>query len=355
MNRLSLVRSFLAEHAAEWLLITDSIEARYMTGLNSSNITLAISANEAHLFTDFRYRQMAVDFCADNGWQFHELKQSYTEDLASLIGNGSVAIQSNYLSVDSFESLCKTMKNNAFLRLGKEISSLFSVKSDSEIESIQAAAAIADTSLSQWISHIREGISEREAADLLEQICRENGSREPSFETIVLFGARAALPHGRPSTESLLQQGDTILVDFGCTVSGFCSDMTRTFFYGTPADVVLERYEITLEAQKAGVAAVRPGISAAEVDAIVRDIIVESGYGEQFGHGTGHGVGLRIHELPALNSRDTTILQPGMVVTVEPGIYVEGESGVRIEDLLVVTDTGARALSRSPKELRIIS
>jgi len=354
MNKLHRIHDFLETQNADWLLITDSVEARYVTGINSSNITLAISLTEQHLFTDFRYRELAGKFCSQNNWQFHELKEKYTEEIAAVVTGGSVAIQSNIISLDRFELLSTELNHLTFLRLGKEISLLFSPKENHEIEKIALAASIADQAFSLWKNEIRLGASEQELGELLEQKCRECGSREPSFETIVLFGARAALPHGRPSRTSHLAVGDTILVDFGCTVDGFCSDMTRTFFFGNPNPTIQERYEITLRAQKAGVAAVRPGVSACDVDKIVRDIITTAGYGEQFGHGTGHGVGLRIHELPAINSRDTTVLQEGMVITVEPGIYVEGESGVRIEDLLVVTETGCRILSNSPKEFSVI-
>ncbi len=354
MNKLSRIREFIVEEQIDWVIVTDSIEARYITDISSSNITLCISLTESHLFTDFRYRELAGNFCRENNWDFHELKNSFAEEIASVVSTGTAAIQSNFISLDRFESLAEAMPNVTFLRLGKEISAIFSVKSSEEISKIEAAAAIADRAFALWQKEIELGMNERQLANRLEHYCREQGSREQSFETIVLFGARAALPHGRPSSDSILKSGDTILVDFGCAVDGFCSDMTRTFFFGSPNPKVIDRYSITLTAQLAGLNAVRAGVSAADVDSVVRNIITEAGYGEQFGHGTGHGVGLRIHEQPALNSRDTTILREGMIVTVEPGIYVEGESGVRIEDLLMVTATGYRLLSHTSKILTIL-
>lgn len=355
MTKLKRIIDFLRENDADWLLISDSVEVRYITGLKSSNMILLIGEEEKHLFTDFRYQEMAQGFCANNGWIFHELKRGLGVELADIYMPGdSVAIQSDQLTLDQFELIRAEASDTEFLFMGKAIAALFSVKTDEEVEHIQKAASIADAALKQWTPQLTAGMSEREAANLLEALCRDGGSEAQSFDTIVLFGERAALPHGVPGESRKLQAGDSVLVDFGCVINGFCSDMTRTFFFKSVAPAIQERYEITLKAQRAGVAAVKPGLTAAEIDGVVRTIIDEAGYGEQFGHGTGHGVGLRIHEQPALNSRDETVLQPGMVITVEPGIYVPGESGVRIEDLLVVTENGCRSLSESPRNLTIL-
>lgn len=355
MTKLDRIEEFLTGIDADWLLISDSVEVRYITGLKSSNMVLLIGEDGKHLFTDFRYQEMAQEFCNKEGWSFHLLKLGLGVELAHVYMAGeSVAIQSDQLTLDRFELLKKESPDTKFLFKGKEIAALFSVKTDQEVENIQKAASVADSALKEWTTELTEGISEREAANLLESYCREGGSEAQSFDTIVLFGERAALPHGVPSETRKLESGDSILVDFGCVINGFCSDMTRTFFYNSVTPEIQERYEITLKAQRAGVAAVKPGLTAAEIDNVVRTIIDDTGYGDKFGHGTGHGVGLRIHEQPALNSRDETVLKPGMVITVEPGIYVPGESGVRIEDLLVVTENGCRSLSESPRNLTIL-
>lgn len=355
MTKLQRIRKFLTGCDAHWLLITDSVEVRYITGLQSSNMILLIGDDEKHLFTDFRYQEMAQEYCQKEDWSFHLLKEGLGAELANIYMPGeSVAVQSDQLTLDRFELLKAEAPETKFLFKGKEIAALFSIKSDLEVENIQKAASIADTALRKWTQKLSAGISEREAANILEAYCRDGGSEAQSFDTIVLFGERAALPHGVPSETRLLKSGDSILVDFGCVINGFCSDMTRTFYFESVADEIRERYEITLKAQRAGVAAVKPGLTASEIDGVVRTIIDDAGYGEMFGHGTGHGVGLRIHEQPALNSRDETVLHPGMVITVEPGIYVPGESGVRIEDLLVVTENGCRSLSESPRNLTIL-
>ncbi len=355
MNRLEIIRSFLQENNIAAVLISDPIEIRYITGLKSSNMYLIIREDSATLFTDFRYREMADLFTSQNNWNFQELRENAIAEIASsFYSNEVVAIQSDSLTVDKYCKLKDTAPSVSFKMEGKSISSLFSVKNKKEIDSIQRAASIADSALVEWTSSLFENISEREAADKLETLCKDRGSESPSFDTIVLFGERSALPHGVPSKERILCAGDSILVDFGCTIEGQCSDMTRTFFFKSAPEEALKRYNITLEAQLLGVETVRPDIKASEVDNVVRTVIEDSGFGEQFGHGTGHGVGLRIHEPPSINKHDDTILKEGMVITVEPGIYVPGDSGVRIEDLLLVTSDGCRMLSQFPKELTII-
>ncbi len=355
MNRLEVVRTFLADNSISAILMSDPIEVRYITGLKSSNMYLIIREESAVLFTDFRYREMAELFTSQNGWLFQELKENAITEIASTFAeNEVVAIQSDSLTVDKYTKLKETAPSISFKMEGKSIASLFSIKSSEEINSIQQAASIADSALTKWVSLIEDGISEREAADRLERLCKARGSESPSFDTIVLFGERSALPHGVPSKERTLRAGDSILVDFGCTVNGQCSDMTRSFFFKNAPEPALNRYNITLEAQLLGVEAVCAGVKASDIDNVVRTVIDDAGYGELFGHGTGHGVGLRIHEPPSINKHDATVLQSGMVITVEPGIYVSGESGVRIEDLLVVTENGCQRLSQFPKELTII-
>ena len=193
-------------------------------------------------------------------------------------------------------------------------------------------------------------MSEKEVAYRLEELCRMYGSEKPSFDTIVLFGARSALPHGKPSNRRL-KSGDWLLFDFGCTVQGYFSDMTRT--------VVMEKankkqkyiYDIVATAQERAKKAIRPGVEACFVDSKARSVIEEAGYGETFGHPTGHGLGLIIHEKPSINKNIKTVLSKNMVFTIEPGIYINGFGGVRIEDMMVVTETGARSLTKSPREL----
>jgi len=184
---------------------------------------------------------------------------------------------------------------------------------------------------------------------------KRRGAQGASFDTIALFGQKSSLPHGRP-TDKPLERGDVVLIDFGCRKNGYCSDLTRTYVYGTiPGAWFEEVYDLTLTAQKLALEAVRPGMSCRELDAVARDLITEAGHGKHFGHGLGHGVGLEIHEAPRLNPESATVLEAGMVITIEPGVYLPGKGGIRIEDLVLVTKDGGELLSGSPKELRILA
>jgi Xaa-Pro aminopeptidase len=213
---------------------------------------------------------------------------------------------------------------------------------------MRQAARIGDRAFDDLRRRIRTGMTEKETAMLLEDRCRKHGSEKPSFDTIVLFGRRAALPHGRPSDVGL-KSGDWVLCDFGCTVNGFCSDMTRTFVMGKAAARQKKIYDIVLRAQENGKAAVTAGAKACDVDKACRRVISNAGYGKLFGHATGHGVGLRIHEKPRIGKNDNTILRKGTVITVEPGIYSPEFGGVRIEDMVVVRDNGCEVITNAPR------
>lgn len=355
INYKNEILSFLEKEECDYILFTDSVECRYITGIDSSNITILLGNEQTVVFTDFRYKEIVSDWCKANDVTFHQIKKSLSEELKEYIEeNTIVAVQSDLLSVDTFNELQSTLINTEFKLKGKEIASIFSRKIDEHLLYIKRAAHIADESLTIWKRELFLGITEFEAAKLLNQICERNGSEKPSFETIVLFGKNSSLPHGKPGDRELTD-GDIVLVDFGCTINGFCSDMTRTFFINSANEELKKKYEVTLKAQLTGLNTVKSSVEASEVDNDVRSIIEAAGFGELFGHGTGHGVGLRIHEYPSLNKRDNTILKPNMVVTVEPGIYTPNLGGIRIEDLVIVTEKGCKIVSQSPKELEIVN
>jgi len=223
------------------------------------------------------------------------------------------------------------------------------VKDDGEQDRIEAAATIADRALAEVLDLLRDGRTEAEIALALDSAMRRLGAQAPAFETIVAGGPNAAKPHARPSPRPV-GQGEMVVIDFGATVDGYRSDMTRTFCVGEPDAKASRVYEVVRASQAAGVDAVAAGRPAAEVDAACRDLIGEAGWRDAFVHGTGHGVGLDIHEAPAVSATSTDTLSAASVVTVEPGIYLPGETGVRIEDTVVVTSQGCRALTRFPKE-----
>ncbi len=228
------------------------------------------------------------------------------------------------------------------------------IKDDEEITHLRAATQLAEDALEAMLKQLRPGVSERDMAGLLEYEFRRRGAQRAAFDTIVLFGENSALPHGMPGDRTL-QSGDCVLVDCGCMLAGYCSDLTRCFVFDRiPGDWYIDVYETVRAAQAAAVAAVSSGVSCRAVDAEARTRITDAGHGKNFGHGTGHGVGLEVHESPRLNTVSTTTLETGMVVTVEPGIYIPGKGGVRIEDLLAVNPSGCEALTQLPKELRIL-
>jgi Xaa-Pro aminopeptidase len=227
------------------------------------------------------------------------------------------------------------------------------VKDREEIAKLRRACAIAADALEEAFDRIRPGMTEREAALWLEVRMREMGAEGPAFPFIVASGPRGSLPHATAGSRALAP-GDMVTFDVGCRYFGYHSDITRTVALGRPSPELQEVYELVRRAQEAGIAAVRPGVRARDIDAAARQVIVDGGYGERFGHGTGHGVGLEIHEWPRLSSRSDDELRAGMVLTVEPGIYLPGLGGVRIEDTVLVTEDGAQILTVSPKSLRML-
>ncbi|MNI41830.1 putative peptidase [compost metagenome] len=227
------------------------------------------------------------------------------------------------------------------------------IKDARELQIMQEAADLADLTFSYILTKLRPGVSEHEIALEIEMFIRQNGGTSTSFESIVASGERSALPHGKAS-ERILQTNEFVKLDFGAYYKGYCSDITRTVVLGQPSDKHKEIYDIVLEAQLTCLDQLKPGMKGSEGDALTRDVITRYGYGDYFGHGTGHGLGMEVHESPRLSKTDDTILKPGMVVTVEPGIYLPGFGGVRIEDDVVLTDTGIKILTHSTKDLLII-
>lgn len=226
-------------------------------------------------------------------------------------------------------------------------------KSPEELEVLKAAAKIADDAFEHICSYIKAGMTELEVSNELEFFMRSQGATSSSFDIIVASGLRSALPHGVASDKKI-ESGDLITLDFGALYNGYVSDITRTVAVGEPSDKLKEIYHVVLESQVLALEKIKPGMTGIEADAIARDYIKSKGYGEAFGHSTGHGIGLEVHEGPGLSFRSETILEPGMAVTVEPGIYLPGIGGVRIEDDILITETGNERLTHSSKELRIL-
>jgi Xaa-Pro aminopeptidase len=327
----------------------------FLTDFGEISAGVMISQSDAVFMTDSRYSEQAKDQV--HGYTIEEMKG----DLLGRCGERLNQLTANRVAFDpgGLTVAEHTRLSSAFQGELKPDSALVSkmrlVKSAEEIDAVRQASELAEGVMLDIVPTLREGITEREVAATFEFEFRKRGATGPSFGTIALFGARASLPHGEPGDTSL-KNGDIVLLDFGCRRGGYCSDLTRTFVYGSiPGSWFEEIYETTRKAQLAALEAVRPGAKCRDVDAVARTIIENGGYGDYFGHGLGHGVGIEVHEGPRVSTRSDDVLEPGMVVTVEPGIYVPGKGGVRIEDLVVVTESDCDVLTTSPKELEVLA
>lgn len=352
-SRISRIKQLLHRRKLNYILISDLFDIEYISGFKASNLSLLISLRKNILFTDFRYRDAANKFCRKKPqWQFVEVKgKDYTFLKDCITGRKRrIGFQSNALTVNEYDTIKRVLKGVALVKLGDEISDMSAIKNKKEILSLRCAASIGDKSFVELIDKIKPEMTEKQIADKLLSLCKENGSDKPSFDPIVLFGANAALPHGIPSKRKL-KIGDWILFDFGCSVKGFGSDMSRTVVFGAASKRQRKIYSIVKAAQEKARVAVKPGIPASTIDKCARSVIEGAGYGDAFGHATGHGLGLRVHESPRINQVGKTILQKNMVFTIEPGIYLPRFGGVRIEDMVVVTENGSRSLTKSTRDL----
>ncbi len=336
------------------LVVTDLTNIRWLTGFTGSAGTAVVLPDEVVLVTDGRYgdqaeRQLAGGRCRSS----IRVGRTAGEQLALLAevvaGVDRLGFESVHTSHARWCQLVDTLPMELVPTSGL-VEACRRTKDAAEIARIERACAIADLALAEVAPTIVSGRTEAQVRNDLERLMREFGATGPSYETIVATGpVNAPLPHHRP-TDTVIEEGHTVVIDVGALVDGYHSDMTRTFVVGPPSALQLEVYQAVLDAQVAGVAAVRPGLSTAELDAVCRDRLTQAGFGPWFSHGTGHGVGLLIHEDPFVNSAGGWVLQEGDVVTVEPGVYRGDFGGVRVEDLVEVTSTGGRALTRSPKE-----
>ena len=261
-----------------------------------------------------------------------------------------MAFEDRYLLFSEYQALQEACGGRLKVELGDSLDLLRSVKTEREIECLAKAESIGDLAFSHMLTVLKPGVTELEAAAELEYFMKTHGAEDISFETIVASGVNSSMPHAMPSHKKI-EAGDFVTMDFGCKYNGYCSDMTRTVVVGRADEKQKEIYRIVLEAQLAGLEAVRSGARGCDVDKVSRDIITKAGYGDCFGHGLGHSVGLYIHEEPRLSRLCETVLEPNMIQTVEPGIYLPGFGGVRIEDMVVVTEGACRNLARSEKNL----
>lgn len=327
---------------------------RYLTGFTGSSGFLLAGPDRAGLVTDFRYREQASDevpadlpvWIAEDGW-----RSGVAERLASVRSGGAVGFESDRMSVADRDRLEEAAPDVEWRGVEGWVEELRGRKTEGEVDRIRRAARLGDRVLRDVLGRVEAGASERELAAALDYRLRLAGSDGVAFETIVASGPRSALPHARPSDREL-REGDLLLIDFGARVEGYCSDMTRVFCLGPPADWQRDLHRAVLRAQEAALEAVSAGTAAAAVDDAGREVLREAGLEEHFGHSTGHGIGLEVHEAPRLAESSEERLRDGHVVTVEPGAYLEGRGGVRIEDDVVVRTDGAELLTGFSRNLR---
>lgn len=351
-SRIARVREGLGQVGA--LVVSDLTNVRWLTGFTGSNGWVVLTAESLALVTDGRYGDQAARQMAAVGVDGEVLVgRTGAATLAHLVaataGHDAVGFEAAHVTFQQHASWAAAFTARLEPTVGV-VEAARRVKDAGEIDAIAQACRIADQALAEVAPLLGTGLTEAEVRNLLEIRMRELGAIGPSYETIVATGpTNAAMPHHRP-TATPIRQGDTVIIDVGALVDGYHSDMTRSFVIGAPTALQRELYELVLAAQVAGVAAVRPGATGTAIDEVCRGIIAAAGYGEWFRHGTGHGVGLLIHEDPYLNATSEAVLQVGDVVTVEPGVYREGFGGIRVEDLVVVTREGCRVLTASPKD-----
>jgi Xaa-Pro aminopeptidase len=344
------LEQLLGERELERMLVTDLANVRYLTGFSGTNGACVCGPGVRLFFTDFRYAERAV--AEVEGWEPIIAGGDWLGAIAERL-EGRVGFEDDHMSVRMLEKLKEKLADGAeAIAAGGMVERLRRVKDETELAAIAAASEIADEAWRWALERGLAGRTEAAVAAAAEARIRELGA-DPSFPAIVAAGPNGALPHAEPGQRQI-GRGELVVFDMGAKLDGYCSDGTRTFATGEPGDEARAVYEVVREAQLAALAAIAAGVTGEAVDGVARGVIDGAGHGDRFGHGLGHGVGLEVHEGPRLSLRSDDVLAPGEVVTVEPGIYLPGRFGVRIEDLIVVTEEGCRNLSGLPKGLQLV-
>lgn len=351
-NRIREIQSVLKERNLDSYLAVGETEVRYLSNFGGEDAWLYIpAAGKSTLITDFRF---AEDVRADSPHLRHILRsRGLVDELARLRKSIlTIAFDPDQVTVALRHRLAKALGAANLKPLPGLVSGLRAIKSENEVRLINRALRIAEKAYAEFVANVTPGMSEIELAAELEYRMRRCGSQGNAFPTISAVGPNASKPHARPGSRRLPARSGLLLTDFGATFGGYRCDLTRVLLLGRIPPEIGRAYNAVLKAQLAAIDAVRDGVKSSQVDAAARDTLTEMGYGELFGHGTGHGLGLQTHEAPAVSPRaGSTVLRSGMVITIEPGVYLPGGFGIRIEDDVLVTDNGCRVLSRLPKTL----
>lgn len=353
MNNFSRLRERLPDHGLDAMLVTSEVSRRYVTGFHSTAGVALVTGTRSFFFTDSRYTEDAATRIKDAEVRPVSAGSDYYEQVKeALDGAGAVGFEDACMSYAEYGKWSKKLETE-LVPAQALISTLRESKSADEIELMKRAQAITDEAFLEVLELIKPGVRETDISAELQYRQLIKGAEGMSFPPIVVSGQNSSLPHGAPG-ERRLEKGDFVTMDFGCVCGGYCSDMTRTVAVGCVTEEMRLVYETVLAAQKVGISAFRAGVIGKEVDAAARKVIDEAGYGEYFGHGFGHALGMEVHETPGASPSETRALPEGAVISAEPGIYLPGRFGVRIEDVVIVTGEGAVNITKSPKELLVI-
>jgi Xaa-Pro aminopeptidase len=347
--RLEKLRTALAQEGVDAILVSQPENRRYLSGFTGSAGWLAISAGRAVLVTDFRYFEQVGREAPD--FELVKIQDRFVDLLPELLADLDVkklGFESQHVTVDELVTWSQAVEGTEWQPLKSTVEAIRAIKDEDEINALAQSAHLTDAAFDHLLGVIRPGMTERQAAWEIESFMRTHGASKVAFDLIVGSGPNGALPHAQASDRPI-GEGEPVVIDIGCVLDGYCSDMTRTICLGQGQDKYLAVWGIVLKAQEAAEAGIRAGITGVEADALARTVIEDAGYGQYFGHGLGHGVGLVVHEGPRASRLWPHTIEAGMSLTVEPGIYLPGEFGVRIEDLVIVREEGIEVLSRTAK------
>ncbi|WP_404452985.1 Xaa-Pro peptidase family protein [Virgibacillus necropolis] len=350
MSKIEKLRASLSTNNLDAIIITNPYNRRYITGFTGTAGVAIISLKDTRFITDFRYTEQANEQATE--FTVVEHKKSIIEEISNQLNElnvSRVGFEKTHMTYATYELYNKTI-DKELIPVSGIVEKLRLIKTSEELTILKAAAKIADDAFEHIQSFIKPGVKEIDVSNELEFFMRKQGATSSSFDIIVASGYRSALPHGVASDKKI-ESGELVTLDYGALYQGYCSDTTRTVAVGEISDELKTIYNTVLTAQLKGVEGIKPGITGVQADALTRDYITEKGYGKYFGHSTGHGVGLEVHEGPGLSVKSETTLEAGMVVTVEPGIYIQNVGGCRIEDDVLVTESGHERLTQASKEL----
>ena len=352
-QRIESLASGLNEMELEGILITDEINVRYLTGFTGDSSYLYVTPEKSTILSDGRYQTQIADECPGLEAIIRTPRQKMIQSVETAVGDSGatrVGLEADHVSVSLMQTLTRECDQVDWQPTTNAVESLRMIKDQQEIEILKQSVVINEQAFSEVVPRIRPDWTERQLAFELEAAIRRLGAEGFSFEPIVGAGPSGALPHYRPGN-AVVGEHKTLLIDWGTCLNGYASDLTRTLHLAEPSSEFRKAYEAVLNSQLAAIEKMGPGVVASEVDQAARDVLRQASLDEYFIHGLGHGVGLQIHESPRMSAISTETLESGMVITVEPGVYFEGEFGIRIEDDVLITDSGCEVLSQLPKGL----